>query len=765
MEAVCDAIVPGSARVRPAVYVDALLARMEEAPRAAALAAFASLADGEIGEHVGTPEFLQVRALAIEAFYSDFVAPGVDATGAWAEIDFNTSSRDAPREGLVLPRDRMKRALRRRGGRLRRGWRSRRRRARGARPERAPAGGRPAPDRGRLHALGGEGDARSLVADPVRADRRRRRRRGRAARRSLRRRLDDDQHEGGAARAREGLAKWHEASGLVGAGGTPFGRPTSSRTTSESSSGSASASEPTGRRACTPSSPASARSAPSSTPVRSYTDANCMSCGSCLQGCPTNAGKSTLNTYIHDAWAAGRLELRADARVERVVIEDGEAAGVEYVDGDGTLTRVDAGAVVVAAGTLNTPQLLLRSGLPDSPSSRLVGRNLGFHPARLVFGLFDEPQDAHMVYPITAHAMGHQHDEDGGFVIEATTIMDPIGFATTVEDENGPLWGAALVETLRGFRRWVGLLVMVNDDNNGSVRARRERRGVVRGGVHGGRARAHGRRIRLHARRAAGGRRVERPLDRAGHDARAGDVPDGQRPGAVGRRRGRAVVGRQAALRRRRLARAADALGQPVADDHGARDPPRRPPRRRPARVPLRDRGRPRPRAPLARRAADAEAGREPPLLPGDPRHGGRRRERRLGLPARLRRLRAIVAEADRGRAGGGRARRLPHAQRRGPRAPGRGTRGGRSRGRLARRRSRSRSRLQLPRSRRPPARALLRVRALRGSARAAAGAQEPAAALPGPRRRRPPPRPRQLPRRRPRREPRLRSRSTSACG
>ena len=46
-------------------------------------------------------------------------------------------------------------------------------------------------------------------------------------------------------------------------------------------------------------------------PVHSYTDANCMRCGSCLQGCPTNAGKSTLNTYIHDAWAAGRLELRA----------------------------------------------------------------------------------------------------------------------------------------------------------------------------------------------------------------------------------------------------------------------------------------------------------------------------------------------------------------------------------------------------------------------------------------------------------------------
>jgi choline dehydrogenase-like flavoprotein len=65
--------------------------------------------------------------------------------------------------------------------------------------------------------------------------------------------------------------------------------------------------------------------------------------------------------------------------------------------------------------------------------------------------------------------MRHQHDEDGGFVIEATTIQDPIAFATTLEDENGPLWGPALVEAVRGFRRWIGLLVMANDENNGSV--------------------------------------------------------------------------------------------------------------------------------------------------------------------------------------------------------------------------------------------------------------------------------------------------------
>ena len=200
-------------------------------------------------------------------------------------------------------------------------------------------------------------------------------------------------------------------------------------------------------------------------PVTAYTDANCMRCGSCMQGCSTNAGKSTMNTYIHDAWARGLLDLRANAAVERVLIEDGAATGVEYVDAAGERHTVRAGAVVVAAGTLNTPQLLLRSGLDGAA----VGRNLGLHPVRLVYGLFDEPQDAHMVYPITAHCMDHQHDEDGGFVIEATTIQDPISFATTLSDESGPLWGPRLTEALRGFRHWVGLLAMANDDNNAAV--------------------------------------------------------------------------------------------------------------------------------------------------------------------------------------------------------------------------------------------------------------------------------------------------------
>ena len=90
VQRVCDVVVPGSARVRPEVYVDALLARMDEGTRGAAVAAFQTVAEGEVTDHVATQEFAWVRALAIEAFYSDFVAPGVDAHGAWEEIDFST---------------------------------------------------------------------------------------------------------------------------------------------------------------------------------------------------------------------------------------------------------------------------------------------------------------------------------------------------------------------------------------------------------------------------------------------------------------------------------------------------------------------------------------------------------------------------------------------------------------------------------------------------------------------------------------------------
>jgi hypothetical protein len=90
----CDLIVPGSARVWPELYIDATLARGDADDQAAALACIETLAPAAgsseaLAAHAGTPEFALVRALAVEAFYSDFVAPGAPGPGAYEEIDFS----------------------------------------------------------------------------------------------------------------------------------------------------------------------------------------------------------------------------------------------------------------------------------------------------------------------------------------------------------------------------------------------------------------------------------------------------------------------------------------------------------------------------------------------------------------------------------------------------------------------------------------------------------------------------------------------------
>ncbi len=89
--ALCDLLVPGSAAVGPEVYIDAVLSGMPPAVQAQALAAIDTLAAADsLADQERTPEFALVRALAIEAYYSDFVAPGRDAPGAYADIDFNS---------------------------------------------------------------------------------------------------------------------------------------------------------------------------------------------------------------------------------------------------------------------------------------------------------------------------------------------------------------------------------------------------------------------------------------------------------------------------------------------------------------------------------------------------------------------------------------------------------------------------------------------------------------------------------------------------
>jgi choline dehydrogenase len=96
--------------------------------------------------------------------------------------------------------------------------------------------------------------------------------------------------------------------------------------------------------------------------------------------------------YLAPARIRPNLEVLPDSHVARLCIEKGRCAGVEVLDGEGGLTVLRARLVVVSAGAIMTPGLLLRSGIgaperlsaigvaqvADLPG---VGRNLSDHPA------------------------------------------------------------------------------------------------------------------------------------------------------------------------------------------------------------------------------------------------------------------------------------------------------------------------------------------------------------------------------------------------
>src|SRR3954467_15848314 len=84
LEELCELIVPGSSRVGPVVYIDALLAHMPPPVREAGSPSIDALSpptQETLEEKQFTAEFAFVIDLAIEAFYSDFVPPGKDAKG------------------------------------------------------------------------------------------------------------------------------------------------------------------------------------------------------------------------------------------------------------------------------------------------------------------------------------------------------------------------------------------------------------------------------------------------------------------------------------------------------------------------------------------------------------------------------------------------------------------------------------------------------------------------------------------------------------
>ncbi|MGZ3638695.1 MAG: GMC family oxidoreductase N-terminal domain-containing protein, partial [Ktedonobacterales bacterium] len=114
-------------------------------------------------------------------------------------------------------------------------------------------------------------------------------------------------------------------------------------------------------------------------------------CGACGFGCPHGRKQSTMLTFLQDASDRGaRVVVRCN--VQRVLIEAGRAVGVECTaldESSGQRHRivVRAPLVVVSAGSVESPALLLRSGLTN-PN---IGRHLRLHPVAPMLGYYDDP--------------------------------------------------------------------------------------------------------------------------------------------------------------------------------------------------------------------------------------------------------------------------------------------------------------------------------------------------------------------------------------
>jgi len=121
----------------------------------------------------------------------------------------------------------------------------------------------------------------------------------------------------------------------------------------------------------------------------------CENLGYCGMGCPIDAKRTAGLTYLQDALTAG-TEVYANCRVMKLDTNQGRARSVQAVvlDGDthqptGKTLEIKAGRVILAAGALNTPRLLLRSGLRHAA----LGRRTWLHPVVATVGVFADRID------------------------------------------------------------------------------------------------------------------------------------------------------------------------------------------------------------------------------------------------------------------------------------------------------------------------------------------------------------------------------------
>jgi choline dehydrogenase-like flavoprotein len=195
---------------------------------------------------------------------------------------------------------------------------------------------------------------------------------------------------------------------------------------------------------------------------------DCANSGFCFSGCATDRKQSMLVTYLPWAVAHGAA-IYADTRVTQVLSANGQATGVraEVIDPATGQKKADvqvnAPIVVLAAGPVQTPVLLMKSGLANS--SGQVGKNFACHPTLSVTAVFDEEvRDFHGA----THSLYMDRNtlpEQGGYLL-LNAIQEPVEAAFQAE----PGTGKPYMAYMHGYKNTLRLISLIHDKNVGEVR-------------------------------------------------------------------------------------------------------------------------------------------------------------------------------------------------------------------------------------------------------------------------------------------------------
>ncbi len=194
---------------------------------------------------------------------------------------------------------------------------------------------------------------------------------------------------------------------------------------------------------------------------------------------PADNKISAVRGLLLEALAASPgLSLLPDAEVTRVLLEEGRATGVEVQTrpswkhpavlrdphdlelAPGTRIRIEAETVILSAGALGSPTVLLRSGI-KGPG---IGRGVVIHPSLPLVGEFEEQIDA--TRGLTASVYVDAHARRGGFFFESMPGVPSYVAMLT------PGTGREVLAQLRRYRNLAGFGVMLIDSPHPKNRVR-----------------------------------------------------------------------------------------------------------------------------------------------------------------------------------------------------------------------------------------------------------------------------------------------------